>query len=395
MFEHTVLRRAEGGLPISAGQIAEALLYYQKVHLFIDRGTLSGLIKQIGVSLTLTLLRRSDVSAVYCEEMLGTQTESVGVMQCHNLVAFQAAGDEKVGQLKTVHERLQYDVERQGLTKQVAKRFTKAFLDLVPVRKLSGNHFIKGGLVNAAKGEILDVDYIGRAVRQAILVTPGGYALGEDLRFDVIDSDRGIFVVTNIDFERINRARAGAFPIVDPLTVAHVLSNIFEASADMSLASFYGGDFVTSAVNSSIIQVRHAEILRRSDLNNESRQNFVEVVLPDTRSLAEVIDSGERTFDEFLKLIDRAGRFKDWLKAVNPDENLVRTYMRDVSSEGWIQRLPAKSLRYMMTLALDATNPAAGLVAGFLDNFVVEKLFSGWRPNHFVANRLTPFVHGS
>jgi len=40
MFEHIVLRRTEGGLPISVGQIAEALLYYQKVHLFIDRGTL-------------------------------------------------------------------------------------------------------------------------------------------------------------------------------------------------------------------------------------------------------------------------------------------------------------------------------------------------------------------
>ncbi len=49
MFEHIVLRRAEGGLPVSAGQIAEALLYYQKVHVFIDRETLFYLIRQIGI----------------------------------------------------------------------------------------------------------------------------------------------------------------------------------------------------------------------------------------------------------------------------------------------------------------------------------------------------------
>ncbi|PIY00693.1 MAG: hypothetical protein COZ23_07045, partial [Hydrogenophilales bacterium CG_4_10_14_3_um_filter_58_23] len=123
-------------------------------------------------------------------------------------------------------------------------------------------------------------------------------------------------------------------------------------------------------------------------------QQFTEVVLPDSPSLAEVIDSGERSFDEFLSLLDRAARFKDWLKAVNPDEDLIRTYMRDVSSEGWIQRLPAKSLRYILTVALDATNPAVGLASGFIDNFVIEKLFSGWRPNHFVSGKLSPFVQG-
>ncbi len=167
-----------------------------------------------------------------------------------------------------------------------------------------------------------------------------------------------------------------------------------DARADLALASFYGGDFVTSEVTSSIIQARHIEFLRRSDINVDSRRQFIEVVLPDSPSLAEVIDSGERSFDEFLLLLDRAGRFKDWLKKVNPDEGLVRSYMRDISSEGWIQRLPAKSMRYILMHALDATNPGAGIVAGFMDNFVVDKLLSGWRPNHFISGRLGPFVQG-
>ncbi len=394
MFEHIVLRRAEGGLPISAGQVAEALLYYQKVHLFIDRGTLFNLIQQIGTGRILTLLHRAEVSAVYCEEMLGTHTESVGVSSCHNYVAFTLTGHEGVGQLKTPLERLQYEIERQGIQKAEAKRFSRAFLDLVPMRKFSGNHFLQGGITDAAKRDLLDIEYAEQAIRKAIAVTPGGYAVGDDLRFEVINSDLGMFVYTNIDLESINRRRVQAVPSVEPLTVAHLLSNILDARADLALASFYGGDFVTSAVTSSIIQVRHTELLRRSKLNVDSRQQFTEVVLPDSPSLAEVIDSGERSFDEFLSLMDRAARFKDWLKSVNPDEDMIRTYMRDVSSEGWIQRLPAKSLRYILTLALDATNPAVGLASGFIDNFVVEKLFSGWRPNHFVSGKLSPFVKG-
>lgn len=395
MFEHIVLRRAERGLPISAGQIAEALLYYQRLHIFIDRGTLFRLIKQIGTGRVLTLLNRAEISAIYCEEALGTHTESVGVSQRHNYVAFTLAGHEDVGELKTPVERLQYDLERQGISKQEAKRFTKLFFARVPMRKLSGNHFLQGGIPSAAKRDVLDIEYAKEAIRHAIAATEGGYVIGDDLHLEVVDTDSGFYVFTNVDLNSINRKRSEANPPIEPLSIAHLLSSILDARADLALASFYGGDFATSAVTSSIIQARHAELLRRSNLNLDSRRHFTEVVIPDTPCLAEVIDSGERSLDDFLVLLDRAGRFKDWLKAVNPDENLVRTYMRDISSDAWIQRLPAKSLRYVLTLALDATNPTVGLVSGLIDNFLVEKLLSGWRPNHFVSGRLLPFLQGN
>jgi hypothetical protein len=394
MFEHIVIRRSQDGLPISAGQIAEAMLYYQKVHLFIDRGTLFNLIQQIGTARILTLLRRAEVSAVYCEEMLCTRTDSIGVSQYHNFVAATFYGHESVGHLKTPEECLQFGLERHGIPKKEAKRFSKIFLSLVPTRKFSGNHFLQGGIAEAAKRDLLDTEYVSQAIRKAIAVTQGGNEVGDDLKLELINSGLGTFVFTNIDLASINRRRVQSIPTIEPLTIAHLLSNLLEARADLALASFYGGDFVTSTITSSIIQVRHAELLRRSNLNVDSRQQFTEVVLPDSPSLAEVIDSGERSFDEFLGLMDRAARFKDWLKAVNPDENLIRTYMRDISSEGWIQRLPAKNLRYILTLALDATNPVVGLASGFVDNFVVEKLFSGWRPNHFVSGKLSPFVRG-
>jgi hypothetical protein len=392
MVDHVVLRRADGGQAVSAGQIAEALLFYQKVHLVIDRGTLLALVKQIGMPQLLSLLQRQDFSAVYCEEILGTSTDNVGAFQIHSLVAFTLSGDQIAGELKTVEDRVRFDLERAGLPKAEARRFTKAFLNRVPVRRFSGNHFIQGGITEAAKRDVLDAEYTKQAVRRILQVIPGGYHTGPDLKFDVIESKLGVHVFTNIDFEAINRRRATILPVQDPLTPAHLLSNILEARADLALASFYGGDFVTSASASAIIQVRYAELLRRSALNTASLQQFSEVVLPDTKTVAEVIDAGERTVSEFLVLLDKAARFKNWTKGVNPDENLVRTYLRDVSSEGWIQKLPQKSMRYAFTLALDASNPVAGMIAGFVDNFVLEKLLSGWRPNHFITTRLQPFV---
>jgi len=394
MFEHIVLRRTTNGQPISAGHIAEALFYYQKLHLFFDRGTLFHLVKQIGTSGILTLLSRPDVSAVYCEEMLGTSTDSVGVSQHHNFVAFRLSGHKDDGELKSPADRLQYELERNGLPKRDAKQFSKAFFQRVPLRKFSGNYFLDGGIPAAAKLDLLDTEYAKQAIRQAVAVMPGGYVVGDELNLEIVESSLGCFVFTNLNLDAINKRRSEVSPPVEPLTIAHLLSNLLDARADLALASFYGGDFVTSKVTSAIIQVRHMELLRRANLNAASRHEFIEVVLPDSPSLAEVIDAGERTLDEFLLLLDKAARFKDWLKKVNPDEDLIRSYMRDISSEGWIQRLPAKSLRYILTLGLDATNPVAGMVAGFMDNFVVEKLLSGWRPNHFVTGKLGPFLQG-
>lgn len=389
MFESIVLRRSESGQTVSAGKIAEALLYYQKVHLVLDRATLSGLINQIGTDWMLALLRRHDVSAVYCEEGLGTATASFGPLQFHSCVAITLAGHETL-KLPTPLDRLQFEMERLGLERKRAKNFAKMFLKLAPVRKLSGHHFSEFGIPEAATKDILDPDYVKKAIKSIISNAPGGYDPGDDLKFDVIKSELGLNVSTNIDFERINGNRKN-IANQDPLTIAQILSTVQDVRADLAMASHYGGDFVTSFQNSSVLQIRHSELLRRAKINQDSIQQFHEIALPDTPSLAEVIDSGQRSFHEFMRLLEKSSRFKDWLRSTNPDEGLIREYLKSVSSEDWIQKLPAKSMRYLFTLALDAKFPVTSFAFGIFDNFLIEKLLAGWRPSHFVDMRLVPF----
>lgn len=107
--------------------------------------------------------------------------------------------------------------------------------------------------------------------------------------------------------------------------------------------------------------------------------------------LSESIDNRNRTFDEFLVLLDKADRFKTWLASTSPDEQIITTYLHEVTSKDWLQTLPAKTTRYLFMMALGATHPAIGLVAGVIDTFLLEKLIGGWRPNHFVDARLIPF----
>lgn len=392
MFEKIVLRRSEGGAAISAGQIAEALLFYQNVHLVIDMGSFGQLVRQLGPGTLLSVLQRGDCTAVYCEESLGTHSENVGSMQTHSFVAFTLTGHEGIGTFKSREDRVAYMFRNEGVPSSDAKRFAKAFLRYAPPRKFSSDFYLNGGIPSAARRDLNDKDFVGAAVNASLARIPGATGLGDALRFDIIDSDLGLYVFSNIDFELINRRRAGLVPSQEPVTAAHLLSNILDARADLSLASFYGGDFVSTEVTSSIIQIRYAEILRRGQLNEEQLTSFRQVTLPDYPSLRETIDSGQRTFKDFLLLLDKAARFKEWLKTAAVDEGLLRSYLAGVSKEGWVQSVPAKTVRYLFTTALESQYPLIGTAAAIADSFIVEKLLGGWRPNHFVENRLGPFL---
>jgi hypothetical protein len=394
MFEQIVLRRAEGGTPITAGALAEALLFYQRVHLVVDRPTLLHLVKQIGISQLVSLTRRTDFSAVYAEEMLATMTNSVGPLQVHDYGAITMSGDQKSGTLKSPEDRLRFELERCGVSRVDAKSFAGAFLSKVPVRKLSGDHFIKGGIPNAARADLQDRDFTVSAIRRLLPLVPGGYEPGDDLDLKVVASDLGHYVFSNIDLESINSRRAALTPPVEPLTMALLLSQIQEARADLAMAAHYGCDFATSTTTSAVVQLRHDVLLQRTRTNEAAQKAFAEVAIPDMPAVSEVVDAGERSFDEFLRLLDRSERFKRWVKSANPDEGLAREYMLAVSSQDWIQTTKVKVVRYMLTLAAEATHPFAGIAAGFSDNFLTEKLLGGWRPNHFVQARLVPFLAG-
>jgi hypothetical protein len=391
MLEKIVLRRSESGAPVSAGQIAEALLFYQNVHLILDHGTFIHLVRQLGIGRLISLCRRHDFKAVFCDETLVTKTDSVGVQRVHDFGAFRFVGHESV-RFNSREERIAYTLKNEGVAKKDADRFAKVFLRGVPIRRYSGDFFVPGGIPEAARRDVLDPDFLLKAARAIVRLTPGAEDFAESLRFELLQSELGLFVFTNVDFAEVNRRRAATTPALEPFTEAHVLTNILDARADLALASFYGGDFSTSSMTSAVVRLRYSELLRRTGIDAEAIQYFHEVMLPDMPTIREVLDTGERSFDEFLVLLDKAARFKEWLKSVSPDEGVLRSYMHDVSAEGWFQKLPAKGIRYLFTVALEAHNPAIGTVAALTDSLLLEKLLGGWRPNHFVDNRLAPFL---
>jgi hypothetical protein len=389
VFERIVLRQSEQGAPISFGEIAEALVFYRRVHVVLERGTILELLKKIGPSNFFRLIELERVSVVYIEEHLGTLSQRVGLADNYNFVAISLAGKEprrisRKERLTGVFALLGYDNRQAG-------RYAERLLKTAKVRSMSGDDFVPGGVVKAAKEDLKDQLFIRQAVSRAVgRVVPEQFDMPH-FSFEILDFGRHFQVATDIDLKRINSLRSDSVADSD-VTVASLLSSILTARADLAVASYYGGDFRTSRVSSEILRVKHEDLLRRSGINSSEISEFKEVVLTELPGVAEVLDSGERRAEDFFDLLAASSKFASWTSGLSPDEKLVGEYFRAAASSGWLGSLPIKSTRIVIGTAVGVLNPIAGIIASLADSFVVDKLFGGWRPSHFVDRKLKPFL---
>jgi hypothetical protein len=373
------------------GAIAEALLFYQNIRVVIEHGTLVSFARDGSLSEVLALVKEKRIQAVHCDEAVATITNSHGVSQAHDFGVLKLFGHEGV-KGRNRAERIEISLQSNGLSPRKAKALSQAFVDAIPAKSFLKDDYLKGGILNAARTDAKDRNTLHGLLRAGLAAVPGGYDAGDSLEADYILSDLGYFLFTNIDYKAVNERRASMAPAHEPLTQAYLFNLILESRVDMHLAAYYGGDFITTTANSALVKWRQSHLLERTDRNREALDQFSELVLADVPRIRDVIDSGERSFGDFMKVMDKAQKFKAWLTDANPDQKLVTQYIDALKSDTWADKAPVKVFRYLFSLATGYTDPAGGILSGAADAFLLDRFVKGWQPNHFVDDRLKPFL---
>ncbi len=130
------------------------------------------------------------------------------------------------------------------------------------------------------------------------------------------------------------------------VTPALVLSHVLQARANLHLSARYLSEYVTSPVSSKIIRLRRGDFLDKREVSKSEIEAFQDFHFRDGRAIRRAINSGERSFDDFLKLLDTAARFKTFLREANPDQELLRKYLEEVAAKTWLDKLPTKTVRW-------------------------------------------------
>lgn len=392
MFESIVLNRSIDGPSLTIGEIAEALLFYQNVHIVMDTSTLLGLIRVIGLHNVIKLISHSDVKTTYIEEFLGVYSDNAKDYPEYALISAYISGGDGEGQLNNWKKRLEYRILREGYTKSEVENFIARFRQHISLKKLASDYFIQGGIVSSANADLYDDEYISSAARIIVDDLLSNKDTSGNIYYKVLPTHDTFRISTNIDFEEINKFQIKRNPNAGEYTPANIAAGILSASYGLILAAHYGGDFYTSATDSKIIQLKNKQILTRANANRIDLNDFYEIALTDCPNISAVINTGDRSFEEFMELLVRAKKFKKWLKGKSPDQKLLSDYLDDVTAKGWLGSRSGKIIRYMASTGMGFAGPLTGIAVSVFDTFFLDKLCGGWKPNQFISGKLKSFL---
>jgi hypothetical protein len=414
MLELAVLRRT--GVDhelVDIGLLAETLLFYERVHLVLDSATLAYLLRTIGPDLLLDVLDRDGVSASFLSENLGTITNTNNGIQTHDFGQYTFGPGLTKGrrptrgrQVRRVNneEWLAITVDRAIGASIPTRKFTKQLL-----KKLSsgGWRFPTVGsqdLPSVMRAEMNDVKSIDAAVKRVVSILVPSFSIPKKWFFRLVDVGGNYAIDTNFDFARLNEEYHKTIPPShSSLSQAYLLQQLFDARASLTIGFKYLGELVVDPVGTGIIKLKALELMQKRDAHVDELDLFQERCL-DGRKIRECLNSGERDFAEFLKLLNGADRFKRWLAGRSPDDKLLSEYLKSATADSWIDKLPTKTCRWAITTGLGAaietlypTGVAALASQGIslLDATLLDRVLKGWRPNHFVQGNLTDFVKPS
>lgn len=387
MFERICIPPIEpDGTRFDLGLVAESLLFYSETFLIVAGNNLSGLVRHLGPDLMFRLIDEHQLKVRFIDHNLGAITGNKGTpferydvglihAEKHSLEsAAQNAFIEvtlKSGRGRRLAARFCRSVKPIKYTESITNRITEDM-----TRGIFLEEFIKRRLVSLG------------AVRSASEIPAFKYHFQ-------LDPGRGFVLDADLELRKLVSRFS---ELSDP---ASILAQYGTTVANMSLWAQISSEVAVYPRQADVISARLEPMLKEYSRQQKEVAAYQEFVLDDSRAIREAINSGARSFDELVVVLERARKFKEWLTDLSEDTSLIKQYHKDVTSDSWIDKLPSKSARWALFtgagIGIDAAGAggvgtAAGVALSALDTFFLDQLMRGWKPHKFVEGTLRGFI---
>jgi hypothetical protein len=375
---------------IDVGFLAECLLFYRKVRVVCAAEQFKSLVRGAGAEELLDLCDLGILSIEFLDNLAAVFTVQTNVGECHDFGLIESSVTKfpqvarKVAQEETGSSGRGFNRLYKRLNRAVARsQYTK--------------EIIKG-----SQDDLTNRDFLEQAVKRVLAVTVPEYQIPSDFYFRPRKVPGiGVQYDTNIDFTRANELfHRTVSPTDASLNPAFLLVNVSTAQPDIIIASHNSSEIAVDELKSAIVASRFAFLLDKASESKNNLELFREVAIG-SRSVREVVNGGDKTIRDVIDLLQKAEKFKKWIADRQDDDNLRDEYCREVSAIDWVDKLPPKSLRFIVMASLSALagialTPAAGIAAGIglnaADYYLIDRLLKGWKPNQFVEGPLKKFL---
>ena len=394
MFDAIAYKNAIGPGPlIDIGALAEGLLFYGRVAIVGNSGTIEDLLRQIPPFVVLSMLREGRLEFHYLADQVGVSTQELRGRPHHDLVSFSSPNHtiEKVG-----HSSFKNAAGTTGQAKVGASKFTTL------LRTLDHSSFDQNSVLQSFS----DTKAINLSVTSLIREVAPSFELSPDLRFVIEREKNGFYVDTNIDFRELNRNYHQTVPVShSTINEAYILALLQSAYEATYYAAALNAEIAVHPIERAVQAMAVNAVISRHAHSQAQIESFSELTLDSGHAIREAVNSGAVNFTDILRLLESADKFRHWLHQQPPEADLVKAYYQEIVKDSWVEKLPAKTTRWTIftglglgidMLGAGGLGTIASLGVSAVDAFLVEKLTKGWKPHQFVEKDLKSlFAHAN
>lgn len=405
MFESiTIMPHKQVGIPahVDVGFLAETLLFYQEVRLMVNPRMFADLVFRCGADEVMELIRSGALKVIILAKSFCVFSSFTPDGQ-QNI----QSGLALMNDLKEPLDEFAFEVFKGATMKpRKAQHFARDFCSLTEVQEYDFDFFER------MYQDFADRDYVQSAIGPMLTVRFPEYQQPSSIVFDIHRTEgHGLAVETNLNFGELTRLyRERTRDLNGGINSSSFLDWFMYARADIEYAARVSSELAVDELDSAIIKQKVNTILARRQQSREEISYFQQVSLKNARAIREAINTKERTFGEFVRLLEEARKFRHWLKDQPADEALIEAYIDEVtSSTPRLRDLQKKTVRYLLftgggtLLGVGAgfitaspvsaiIGSASGLLAGAVDTYLADRLFAGWKPHQFVNDSLKKFT---
>lgn len=389
MFGTICIKPNEHTFPTDFGFIAENLLYYKQVILIVGSDTLPILFKNCDIEILYNLLERKVLKILVRENLLGVMSQETETGLMINDV--MSVTSDKLNTEQIIYDGLFNSSGRKGYSKRNTQKLLKV---------VEPFHYDKN-ICDIVRDDIAVKSYTNSVIYETIKFYNPNIEIDKNkIEFEMVKNKMGFVFQTNLNYFEINKQIPNNVDgkLINP---TGLILNILETRGDMYIASTLNAEIATTSLNMTLMKLKFKDIYEKTTKNVDNIYQFNDFIFSDGYAIREAINSGEKTFKQFIDILDKADKFKNWLEKVDDDKSIIKEYHDAVTKETWVDKLPSKAFRwsfftgagFALDLALTGgMGTAIGLGLSIGDAFLLDKLIKGWKPNSFIDGDLKKFI---
>lgn len=372
----------------SIGKLAECLLFYDEVNVILRPNSLAHLLQNIGIN-ELDDLRAFGLNIYIATDYFAAMPIGSGT----RIMLLQTPhADMHYRMIETaMKEYFQTDVITGKVRRRIIryKDITQAF------------HFPKEALSELTNSTLNSNFYKKILFKEFDELGIEDLYLSNPIEYTFENYNNSYLLKSNLNINKLNElAKRKGLEYEFNFTQQGYLLSLVDAFSEMIIAANNKSDLLTSISSSLIISQKVFDIIQKTNKNLNTVTAFQKIILPESKNIETIINSKEKHFYDFIKLLEKAQKFKEWKKDIPAEKDFIEEYTKALSkSDKWVERLPIKIMRFMIfeslgaTLDMLGTNGLASLGLSSFDCFIIDKLLNRWKPNQFVSGDLKKFLH--